>query len=247
MNGRVALVTGGSRGIGKAIALRLARAQACLLINFFQNRAVAEKTAQEIASTGIRVHLLQADLKSETEIHKMFEEVRRLYGRLDVLVHNAASGVLRPMGEITAKHWDWVMNTNARSLQLCAREAASMMQTGGRIISLSSLGSGRVIPQYGIIGVSKAALESLTRYLAVELAPKGITVNAISAGAVQTEIWNLLPGSEEILSKVTERTPAGRLVTPEEVAEMVFFLSSPEAQMIQGQVIVMDGGYSLLA
>ncbi len=247
MDGHVALVTGGSRGIGKAIAFRFARAQDCLLINFFQNRAVAEKTAQEITSTGVRVHLLQADLKSETEIHKMFEEVRRLYGRLDILVHNAASGVLRPMGEITAKHWDWVMNTNARSLQLCAREAASMMQKGGRIISLSSLGSGRVIPQYGIIGISKAALESLTRYLAVELAPKGITVNAISAGAVETEIWHLLPGSEEILSKVRERTPGGRLVTPEEVAEMVFFLSSPEAQMIQGQVIVMDGGYSLLA
>lgn len=247
MEGRVVLVTGGSRGIGKAIGLRFAEKSSRIFINFFQDRGAAEKTVQEASSQGAQVFPLQADLKDAEQIREMFKEVQRLCGRLDVLVHNAASGVLRQTLNLTAKHWDWVMATNARSLLLCAREAASMMPNGGRIISLSSLGSGRVIPQYGAIGVSKAALESLTRYLAAELAPRGITVNAVSAGAVATEIWNLIPDGQEILQRVRERTPSGRLLVPEDVAEIVYFLASPQAQMIQGQVIVIDGGYSLLA
>jgi len=247
MEGRVALITGGSRGIGRAISLCFAKAKARVLINFFQNRSAAERTAEEVRSFGSEVHLLQADLKNEDQILGMYEEVQRLYGHVDVLVHSAASGVLRPITNLSAKHWDWVMGTNVRSFLLCARGAAAIMPAGGRIISLSSIGSGRVIPQYGAIGASKAALESLTRYLAVELAPRGITVNTVSAGAVKTEVWDLVPDGEEILEKVSERTPSGRLVTPGDVAEIVFFLTSTQAQMIQGQVIVVDGGYSLLA
>lgn len=246
MEDRVALVTGGSRGIGRAITLRFAKAKTHIFINFFQNRTEAEKTAEDAASYGVQVHLLQADLKDEAQVRGIFKEIDSLYGRLDVLVHNAASGVLRSIVDLTPKHWDWVMDTNARSLLLCAREAASLMRGGGKIISLSSIGSVRVIPQYGAIGISKAALESLTRYLAVELAPRGITVNTISAGAVATEIWSLIPDGQEILERVRERTPSGRLLTPEDVAEIAFFLASPQAQMIQGQVIVVDGGYSLL-
>ncbi|OGP20828.1 MAG: enoyl-[acyl-carrier-protein] reductase [Deltaproteobacteria bacterium GWA2_57_13] len=247
MEGSVALVTGGSRGIGKAISLRLAKAKARLLINFFQNRTEAEKTAEDIISLGAEVRLFQADLKDETQIRAMFGEVDTHYGRLDVLVHSAASGVLRSIVDLTAKQWDWVMNTNVRSFLLCAREAASRMHEGGRIIALSSIGSNRVIPEYGIIGISKAAVESLTRYLAVELAPKGISVNAISAGAVPTDVWNLVPDRQEILERVRQRTPCGRLLTAEEIAEFVYFLSGPHARMIQGQVIVLDGGYTLPA
>ena len=247
MEGRTVLITGGSRGIGRAISLRFAKAEAQVFINFFQNRTAAEKTAQDVESLGARVYLHQADLQDEEQIRGMFNEVQRQFGGLDVLVHSAAAGVLRPVTELSGKHWDWVMNTNARSLLLCAREGGAMMREGGRIISLSSLGSGRVIPQYSSIGVSKAALESLTRYLAVEFAPRGISVNTVSAGAVSTEVWDLVPDGQEILAKVINRTPSGRLPTPGEIAEIVFFLSSPHAQMIQGQVIVVDGGYSLLA
>lgn len=247
MESRVVLVTGGSRGIGRAIGLRFAEEGCRLFVNFFQDREAAEKTVQEAGGKGAQVFPLQADLKDAEQIRGMFQEVRRLFGRLDVLVHNAASGVVRPTLDLTAKHWDWVMATNARSLLLCAREAASAMQNGGRIISLSSLGSDRVIPQYGAIGVSKAALESLTRYLAAELASRGITVNAVSAGAVATEIWGLIPDGQKILEKIRGRTPSGRLLTPGDVADIVYFLASPQAQMIQGQVIVVDGGYSLLA
>ncbi|MBI2989152.1 MAG: enoyl-[acyl-carrier-protein] reductase FabL [Deltaproteobacteria bacterium] len=247
MENRVVLVTGGSRGIGKAIGLRFAEQGCKLFINFFQDRESAERTVREVASRGVQAFSLQADLKDAEQIRRMFREIHDRFGRLDVLVHNAASGVLRETLELTAKHWDWVMATNARSLLLCAREAASTMPNGGRIISLSSIGSSRVVPQYGAIGVSKAALESLTRYLAAELAPRGITVNAVSAGAVATEIWNLIPESQVILEKIRKRTPSGRLLTPEDVAEIIYFLASPQAHMIQGQVIVVDGGYSLLA
>lgn len=247
MEGRVVLVTGGSRGIGRAIGLRFAEEGSKIFINFFQDREAAERTARQITDRGATACLFQADLKDPEQVGTMFREIRSRFGRVDVLVHNAASGVLRPTLDLTAKHWDWVMATNARSLLLCAREAASAMSSGGRIISLSSLGSERVIPQYGAIGVSKAALESLTRYLAAELAPHGITVNAVSAGAVATEIWKLIPEGEQILEKSRERTPSGRLVTPEDVAEVVYFLASPQAQMIQGQVVIVDGGYSLTA
>jgi len=247
MESRVVLVTGGSRGIGRALALRFAEPGSKLLINFFQDREAAEKTAREVTDKGANALPFQADVKDPEQIRGMFREVQARFGRLDVLVHNAASGVLRQTLELTAKHWDWVMATNARSLLLCAREAAAAMTNGGRIISLSSLGSDRVIPQYAAIGVSKAALESLTRYLAAELAPRGITVNAVSAGAVPTEIWNLIPDGQTILEKIRERTPSARLLTPEDVAEVIYFLASPQAHMIQGQVVVVDGGYSLVA
>ena len=247
MQDRVVLVTGGSRGIGRAVAVRFAEPGSKLLINFFQDREAAEKTAREVTDKGANALAFQADVKDPEQIRSMFKEVQGRFGRLDVLVHNAASGVLRQTLELTAKHWDLVMATNARSLLLCAREAAAAMTNGGRIVSLSSLGSDRVIPQYAAIGVSKAALESLTRYLAAELAPRGITVNAVSAGAVPTEIWNLIPDGQTILEKIRERTPCARLLTPEDVAEIVYFLASPQARMIQGQVVVVDGGYSLVA
>lgn len=247
MQDRVILVTGGSRGIGRAVALRFAEPGSKLLINFFQDREAAEKTAREVTDKGADALPFQADVKDPEQIRGMFKEVQGRFGRLDVLVHNAASGVLRQTLDLTAKHWDWVMATNARSLLLCAREAVGAMTNGGRIVSLSSLGSDRVIPQYAAIGVSKAALESLTRYLAAELAPRGITVNAVSAGAVPTEIWNLIPDGQTILEKIRARTPSARLLTPEDVAEVIYFLASPQARMIQGQVVVVDGGYSLVA
>lgn len=247
MTTRSVLVTGGGRGIGRAIALRFAEAGASVFVNFFVNREAAEKTAVEIVHRGGTATLLQADLKDPAEIRRMFEEIRQKVNRLDVLVSNAASGVLKGALELTAKHWDWMMDTNARPLLLCAREAAPLMGHGGRIISVSSLGANRVVPHYAGVGTTKAALEALTRYLAVELADRGITVNAVSAGAVPTDVWRAFPQGEGLLDAVRGRTPGGRLVRPEDLAEIVYFLASPAAQAIQGQVIVVDGGYSLPA
>jgi enoyl-[acyl-carrier protein] reductase III len=244
---RQVLVTGGGRGIGRAIALRFAEAGAHVFVNFFVNREAAEKTARDIELRGGTGQLLQADLKEPDQIRKLMAEVQRRAGRLDVLVSNAASGVLRGGLELSPKQWDWVLATNARALLVLAQEAARLMNAGGRIIALSSLGSQRVIPGYAAIGVSKAALEALTRYLAAELAPRGITVNTVSAGAVGTDVWQAMPDGGAALAAIRARTPGGALVTPEEVADVVFFLASPAAQAIQGQVLTVDGGYSLLA
>jgi len=244
---RVVLVTGGGRGIGRAIALRFAEAGAQVFVNFFVNREAAEKTANDIEVRGGAAHLLQADLKEPGEIKRLVVEVERRAGHLDVVVSNAASGVLRDGLQLSAKQWDWVMATNARAFLILAQEASRIMTSGGRIIALSSLGSRRVIPGYASIGASKAALEGLTRYLAVELAAKGITVNAVSAGAVETEVWQAIPEGTAALAAIRARTPSGALVTAEEVAGVVYFLASPAAQAIQGQVLTVDGGYSLLA
>jgi len=244
---REVLVTGGGRGIGRAIALRFAEAGARVFVNFFVNREAAEKTARDVEHAGGVAYLIQADLKEPADIRRMFAEVATVAGGLDVLVNNAASGVLKPALELTAKHWDWVMATNARPVLLCAQEAARLMRSGGRVIGLSSLGSQRVIPGYAAVGVSKAAAEAVTRYLAVELAPRGITVNTVCAGAIETDIWRAIPGGERLLETARARTPAGGLVTAEAIADVVMFLASPAAQAIQGQIIVADGGYSLQA
>lgn len=248
LEGQVAVVTGGSRGIGRAISVRLAAAGADVVVNYFLNREAAEKTAAEVRTHGVRTHLVQADMKDPAQIRNLFGEVEAHFGGLDILVSNAASGVFRPVNDLTAKHWDWMMNTHPRALLLCAQAALPLMRgRKGRIVSVSSIGSQRAIPQYAGMGASKGALEALTRYLAVEYAPFGVTVNAVSGGAVSTESWQQLPEVESIIEAIRQKTPAGRIVRPEDIAEVVLFLCSPQAEMIRGQVLVVDGGYSLTA
>jgi enoyl-[acyl-carrier protein] reductase III len=243
---QVAVVTGASRGIGRAIALRLAAAGADVVVNYFLNREAAEKTAAEIRTHGVRAHLVQADMKDPGQIRKLFAEVEAQFGGLDILVSSAASGVFRPVSDLTAKHWDWMMNTHPRAFLLCAQAAAPLMRgRRGRIVSVSSIGSQRAIPLYAGMGASKGALEALTRYLAVEYAPLGIAVNCVSGGAVSTESWQQLPEVEAVIEGIRQKTPAGRMVSPEDIAAAVVFLCSPEAEMIRGQVLVVDGGFSL--
>jgi enoyl-[acyl-carrier protein] reductase III len=243
---QVAVVTGGSRGIGRAISLRLAAAGADVVVNYFLNREAAEKTAAEARSHGVRTHLVQADMKDPGQIRNLFDEVKAQFGGLDILVSNAASGVFRSVNDLTAKHWDWMMNTHPRALLLCAQAAVPLMRgRRGRIVSVSSIGSQRAIPQYAGMGASKGAVEALTRYLAVEYAPLGVAVNTVSGGAVSTESWQQLPEVESRIEAIRQKTPAGRIARPEDIAEAVLFLCSPQAEMIRGQVLVVDGGYSL--
>lgn len=249
--GKVALVTGSGRGIGRAIALRLAQEGADVAVNFFRNRAPAEATAEQIRALGRRALVVRADVGDLEAIERLFDAVEQAFGGLDILVCNAASGYNRPALAQKPKGWEWTMNINARSLLFCAQRAAPLMKRrgGGAIVSISSPGSSRVLPDYIVVGASKAAVEALTRYLAVELAPLGIVVNAVSPGIVATEALRHFDASRDgtVLRRVAESTPAGRLVTPEEVAAVVAFLCSPEAAMIRGQTIVIDGGYLLPA
>lgn len=248
LTGKTALVTGGSRGIGRAISLALARAGADVAINYLRHREAAEKTAAAIGEQGRRALLIKANVGEEPDIEAMFETIRAEFGRLDILVSNAASGVLKPFLDLTMKHWRYTVDINAGTLLPLAQRAVPLMRSGsGRIIAVSSLGATRAIPYYTLVGASKAALESLVRHLAVELAPRGILVNAVSAGVVETDALRHFPNREELLQASLERTPAGRLVTPDDVAAVVLFLCSDLARMIVGQTIVVDGGYSVVA
>jgi enoyl-[acyl-carrier protein] reductase III len=249
-SGKTALVTGSGRGIGRAIALHLARNGADVVVNFFRNRAPAEQTAAEIEEMGRRVLLVKADVGDLDDLNRLFDETGQAFGGLDIFVHNAASGYNRPALEQKPKGWDWTMNINARSMLFAAQRAAALMEPhhGGSIVSITSPGSGRVMPDYVVVGASKAALESLNRYLAVELSPRNIVVNAVSPGIVETDAlkhFDSLRQDEGLIQKAIASTPAGRLVTPQDVAEVVGFLCTPAASMIRGQVIVVDGGYIL--
>jgi enoyl-[acyl-carrier protein] reductase III len=250
-SGKVALVTGSGRGIGRAIALHLARNGADVIVNFFRNRAPAEATAAEIGKLGRRTLLVKADVGNLDDLARLFDETGQTFGGLDIFIHNAASGYNRPALEQKPKGWEWTMNINARSLLFAAQRAVPLMETrgGGSIVSISSPGSGRVLPDYVVVGASKAALEALTRYLAVELSPRNIIVNAVSPGIVETDALKHFGSLRDagLPGKAAAATPAGRLVTPEDVAEVVGFLCTPAAFMIRGQVIVVDGGYTLPA
>lgn len=242
---KVALVTGGSRGIGKAIALELARRGANIAFNYLRNHQAARQTEEELRALGVDVCRIRAHVGDAENIHTLFTKIKDQFGRLDILVNNAASGVAKPALELEQKHWDWTLDVNARGPWLCSKEAVSLMPVQSSIVNITSLGSQRVLPYYSAVGASKAALEALTRYLAVELAPKGISVNAVAGGVVETKALDYFPSGKEMAAKADQHTPAGRMVTPEDIAAVVAFLCTPEASMIRGQVIVVDGGYSL--
>jgi enoyl-[acyl-carrier protein] reductase III len=242
LSGSSVLVTGGTRGIGLAIARRLVRDGAArVVLGYLRNDSAAEAAAEEIRAAGAEVDLVRGNIASEKVVEKIAAA-----GPYRVVVHNAATGVIRPALEADDKHWDWTMNANARSLLALARATAPSMNEGSSIVAISSLGAQRVLENYVLIGTSKAALESIVRYLGVELAPRGIRVNAVSAGVVETGALEHFPNKEEMLATV-DRTPAGRLVEPADVAGAVSFLCSDDARMFCGQTVVVDGGFSLLA
>lgn len=247
LSGRTALVTGGGRGIGRAIALRLARDGADVVIAYLRRRLNAEEAALEASQFGPKVVAVRANVAEPSELDRLFNEVEDLFGRLDIFVANAATGVIRPVSELDERAWEWTMNANARALLIGGRRAARMMSSGGRIIALSSLGSSRVLPGYAVVGASKASIESLVRYLAVEFGPAGISANTVAPGVIDTDALKHFPLRERMLADASSRSPIGRLVTPEDVAHVVAFLCSDEAAVINGQTIVVDGGSSLVA
>ncbi len=248
LHGKKALVSGGSRGVGRAVALRLAEAGCDVVVNYVRNKKAADETRRAIEALGREVAVVRANVADEDGLHRLIEEPEKRWGRLDILVSNAASGVLRPALQLTERHLKWTMDINAAAFLHMVRHAAPLLEkSGGSVIAISSLGAVRAIHNYTAVGASKAALESLARHLAVELAPKGIRVNTISAGVIDTDALKHFPNREEVINGYLEKCPAGRLTTPEDVADAVLLLCSPLAENIIGHTLVVDGGYSVVA
>jgi len=248
LRGKRALVTGSSRGIGRSIALSLAAFKVDVAINYLRHRSRAEETAQEIRDRGVRALLVKGNVADPEDVARMFATIRSEWGGLDIVVSNAASGVLRPARELTLHHFDWAMHINAAALLPLTQNLLEMPSDGEKVmVAVSSLGATRAIPNYTAVGASKAALESMVRHLAAEFAPEGLRINAVSAGTVDTDALLHFPNREELLETARRRTPAGRLLSPQDVANTVVYLCTEYASMIHGQVIVVDGGYSILA
>ena len=243
--GKVALVTGGARGIGRAIATKLAAAGCDVAVNYYNSADEAEALCVELRALGRRAVALQGSVGIPDSVDEIFAGFASHFDRLDILVSNAASGVLKPTTEMTLKHWRWCLETNALALNLLAQRALPLMPEGGRIIAMSSMGAQRAMPLYGFIGASKAALEALARSLAQELGPRGIRVNVVSAGAVDTDALAYFPNRDELLADFARRTPAGPVLTPADVAGAVYLLCLPEAAMINGHTLVVDGGFAI--
>lgn len=245
LQGQVALVTGGARGIGRAIAKKLAASGADVAVNYYNSHDEAEALCAELRQLGRRAVAIQGSVGVPDSVDEMFDALRSHFDRLDIVVSNAASGVLKPVMEMGLKHWRWCVETNALAVNLLAQRAVPMMKDGGRIIAMSSLGAQRAMPGYGFIGASKAALEALVRALAQELGPRGIRVNTVSAGVVDTDALAYFPNRDQLLENFAQRTPAGPVLTPDDVAGAVYLLCLPEAAMINGHTLTVDGGFAI--
>jgi len=243
--GKVALVTGAARGIGRAIATKLAGHGCDVAVNYYNSAEPAEELCAQIRAQGRKAVAIQASVGIPDSVDEMFETLRKEFDHLDFLVSNAASGVLKPTVEMTLKHWRWCLETNALALNLLVQRALPLFGADARVIAMSSLGAQRAMPNYGFIGASKAALEALARALAQELGPRGVRVNVVSAGVVDTDALAYFPNRAEVLADYSRRAPAGPVLTPQDVADAVYLLCLPEARMINGHTLVVDGGFAI--
>lgn len=245
--GKVALVTGGAHGVGRAIVDQLAERGAHVIVNYLRAGEAAQETLRDLTSRGLSAELTRGSVARPEQARRMFDAIAARHGHLDILVNNAASGAFGALDSLTDKDWTRALDTNLRGTLWCAQHAAALMVDGGAIVNLSSIGAGLAPPGYAAVGTSKAAVEALTRYLAVEYAPRGIRVNTASAGPLDGEAVRLFARETTTWEKMRAATPLGRFGTEEELASAVVFLASPAASWITGQVIVADGGLSLCA
>jgi enoyl-[acyl-carrier protein] reductase III len=246
MQGSCVLVTGGTRGIGRAIALALAEAGATVVSNYARNDEAAEALRRDAAERQLAIETLRADLTSPKGLAAVQERMQQAAGSIISLVHCAGTGVHRPFAELTTRHWDWTMALNVRAFFELARQMLPLLTAGSAIVPVSSAGALRAVPAYAAVGASKGALEALSRHLAAELAPKGIRVNILAPGSVETDAWASLPDKDARLAETTRRSPIGRTVTLEEVAQAALFLCSSASAGLIGHTLVVDGGASIV-
>lgn len=246
LQGKVAFVSGGTKGIGRCIAERLAEQGANVVVNYFRSRSAANETVEHLKSFGVESYAHRANMGNHDQLPDIFEGIKERFGKLDILISNAALGLYTRMLDIDDKAWDLSMHTNARAFLNSVQLASPIMPDHSRIVALSSLGSIRYIPGYASIGVSKAAIENIVKYMAIELAERKITVNCVSGGFIDTSALTVFPNYKEMLEGVSERTPFKRVGKPEEIADVAVFLAGPKATWVTGQTVIVDGGYSLM-
>jgi enoyl-[acyl-carrier protein] reductase III len=247
LSGKHVLVTGGTRGIGRAISLRFARAGAVVLAGHLRDDLSAESLKREADREGLNLHVCRADVTGEKGVQRLLTAVGDLGPVLHSFVHCAATGVHKPVEQMTLRHFDWTMALNVRAFYNLVRLLLPRFTEGGSILALSSEGAARAVPLYTLVGASKGALESMVRHLAAEFAGRGIRVNALAPGAVKTEAWKAMPEAEQRLEETIRRTPLGRLVDVEEVASAAQFLCSDAAAGIVGHTLVVDGGCRIMS
>lgn len=247
LSNKTILVTGGTRGIGQAISLRFARAGARVIANYLRDEKSAEGLKAVAQQEDLAIVLCRADLTSERGLDQVNRTVEELGPHLSGMVHCAATGIHRPLEELTERHFDWTFNLNVRAFFKLIKLLMARFTKGSSIVAVSSWGALRALPCYSLVGSSKGALESLARHFAVELAPRGIRVNILTAGAVLTDAWKALPNGEARIAETIRRTPAARLATPEEIAYGAQFLCSDAASSVIGQTLVLDNGAGIVA
>jgi NAD(P)-dependent dehydrogenase (short-subunit alcohol dehydrogenase family) len=245
--GKTVLVAGGTRGIGQAISLRFARAGATVVANYLRNGQAAEHLRAIAAEEHLAISLCRADLTSEKGLEQIDHSLQERGPQLSGLVYCAATGIHRPLEELTERHFDWTFSLNVRAFFRLIKLTKTRFSKGSSVVVMSSWGASRALPHYSLVGSSKGALDALARHLAVELAPDGIRVNILTAGAVLTDAWKAMPNSDARIAETIHRTPTGRLVTAEEVAYGAQFLCSDAAAGIVGHTLILDGGTGIMA
>jgi NAD(P)-dependent dehydrogenase (short-subunit alcohol dehydrogenase family) len=245
--GRIALITGGSRGIGRALAFGLAERGAIPIINYRRNEEAAAETLRGIAERGVTGLAIRADLEDLDEIERMFSEVEDRFGRLDFFVSNAAASNFRSIMELKPHNLERTFNLNVRAFVVGTQHAVALMHGWGRIVVLSSYGSTTAYPTYANLGSAKAAIEAWTRYMAVELAPRGINVNAVNGGIIESDssAFFYATGRVAPLETVLPKIPKRRMGSVQEVADCVLFLLSGASEYVTGTTLVVDGGLTV--
>ena len=243
---KTVLITGGSRGIGKSLCLAFAKNGCNIIFTYLRSKTESEKLTKKIKEIGVKVESIKINLKSTTEIEKLYNFLVSKKMKVNFLINNAASGVMKNSLDTTEKHWDWTLDINAKAPWILSKNIAKIMPKNSRIINITSPGSSKVLKNYFSVGVSKAALESLTRYMAVDLAPKGINVNSISPSLIETDALKYFPNQEDIKSILERKNPKGKKLTPDDIAEVAVLLCQEKSNMIVGQNIIIDGGENLV-